>query len=372
MKKILFFGILLFTATLMNAQRPIITKWNTNINNDNSSSILIYTEGIYNYTYVKVDDASINGSGTGGGGAPIHFPQKGIYIVSVFPVGSFKFNLGFAGTSNNNKFIELSQWGDVNWNSDLSQMFKVCLNLQITATDIPNFSNVTNMRNMFANCEALLTIPNMNSWNTSNVTDMTGMFGLARNFNQNIGNWDVSKVTEMGGMFMYAMKFNQNLENWKLNSNVNLENMFDYSAMYCENYSKTLYGWAENSNIPNGRTLGAAGKVYGAFAQTYRNKLINEKGWTILGDSFNADCNYMSVADIDKKEIAIYPNPVKEILNFSEEVTNVKITDLSGRTVKQFSAKGASVNVANLAKGVYMISGVTKSGEAVNRKIVKE
>ncbi len=87
--------------------------------------------------------------------------------------------------------------------------------------------------------------------------------------------------------------------------------------------------------------------------------------------SFNEDC-LLSVTDVNKTKVQVYPNPVKDMLNFSEEVSNVKITDVSGRTVKEISAKGKSVNVAGLAKGVYMVSAVTKSGEMVNKKIVKE
>ena len=37
----------------------------------------------------------------------------------------------------------------------------------------------------------------ISKWNTSNVTDMEGMFWGADSFNQNINNWDVSNVTDM-------------------------------------------------------------------------------------------------------------------------------------------------------------------------------
>ncbi|MGC4129590.1 MAG: BspA family leucine-rich repeat surface protein [Bergeyella sp.] len=401
MKK-LFFLSFFFLVALINAQSPVITKWNTNINNDNSKEINIYITGSsYTYTYVKADDPSVTGSGNGNDGmTTITFPQVGEYVVSIYPSAffTFTFRFGLGSLGNNKKLAELSQWGDVSWNNDLSNMFTNCSNLQITATDIPNFPNVINMRYMFRGCSSLTTIPNMNSWNISNVTDMYYMFYGATNFNQNIGNWDTSKVTQMSFMFYGATNFNQNignwdiskviymdrmfsdawafnqnLGNWQLNSAVYLTNMFDNSGMNCENYSKTLYGWAENSTTPNNKNLGAVGMKYGVSAQVYRNKLINDKSWTISGDSFDSGCDVtLSMADIHKKEIVLYPNPVKDILNFSEDVFNVRIADISGKMLKQFSVSGKTVDVSKLAKGIYMVTVVAKSGKTVTKKIVKE
>lgn len=79
----------------------------------------------------------------------------------------------------------------------------------------------------------------------------------------------------------------------------------------------------------------------------------------------------MSLSDINKKKIAIYPNPVIDILHFSEEISKVKITDLSGKVVKQIFSNSKSVNIANLAKGIYIVTGTTRTGETINRKIVK-
>lgn len=72
------------------------------------------------------------------------------------------------------------------------------------------------------------------------------------------------------------------------------------------------------------------------------------------------------------KNVNLYPNPVKDILYFSEEVFNVKITDLSGRTVKQISASGKSIDVSTLAKGIYMITATAKSGETIKKKFIRE
>ena len=51
MKKSLFFIItILFFSNFIKGQNPIITKWNTNTNNDNSKQIKIPTIGSFTYT----------------------------------------------------------------------------------------------------------------------------------------------------------------------------------------------------------------------------------------------------------------------------------------------------------------------------------
>lgn len=87
--------------------------------------------------------------------------------------------------------------------------------------------------------------------------------------------------------------------------------------------------------------------------------------------SYNTNC-LLSVSDINKKKITIFPNPVKDILNFSEEVSNIKITDLSGKIVKQIPNSEKSINISKLKKGTYIITVTSKSGDLINKKFIKE
>ncbi len=80
----------------------------------------------------------------------------------------------------------------------------------------------------------------------------------------------------------------------------------------------------------------------------------------------------MSTQEFQNTKINIYPNPVKDILYFSEEVSNIKITDVSGRMVKEFSASVKSFDVSGLAKGIYMITASSKLGKVVSEKFIKE
>lgn len=83
---------------------------------------------------------------------------------------------------------------------------------------------------------------------------------------------------------------------------------------------------------------------------------------------------FLNTNDITNKDknLKLYPNPVKDILHFSENVSVVKITDLSGKDVRQFNLSGKSIDVSKLPKGIYLISISTKDGKLVRKKLMKE
>ena len=80
----------------------------------------------------------------------------------------------------------------------------------------------------------------------------------------------------------------------------------------------------------------------------------------------------LSVKDQINVKSQIYPNPVKDILTFSEEFSNVKVTDVSGKVVKQFLGPVKSLKLLELVKGTYIITADTKSGNKVSEKLIKD
>ncbi|WP_374445839.1 T9SS type A sorting domain-containing protein [Epilithonimonas sp.] len=80
----------------------------------------------------------------------------------------------------------------------------------------------------------------------------------------------------------------------------------------------------------------------------------------------------LSVNDIKSTTLNIFPNPAKDFLNFSQEISNIKITDLFGKVVQQISNSEKSINVSKLAKGTYIISATTQTGEIIKKKFIKE
>jgi surface protein len=61
--------------------------------------------------------------------------------------------------------------------------------------------------------DLIKTVKDLNSIDTSLITDMESMFSSARSFNQPLNNWDVSNVRNMRWVFCNAASFNQPLNN---------------------------------------------------------------------------------------------------------------------------------------------------------------
>ena len=73
---------------------------------------------------------------------------------------------------------------------------------------------------------------NIKSWDVSHVTTMKSMFMNAWRFNQPIGNWNVSQVTSMREMFEDASAFNQPIGKWDVSKVNDMEDMFEDSYSF--------------------------------------------------------------------------------------------------------------------------------------------
>lgn len=293
----------IYIDDVRNRCNPFITKWETTTNNE---SITIPTTNGETYDYaVDWGDGTVESGFTGDA---VHtYATAGEYEVRIsgtFPRIEFDTNFD----PNRLKIKEVTQWGSNPWTS-MENAFFGCENLDVTAADIPDLSNVTNMRSMFFYCinlqgtpefndwdvsnvtnmyetflAALVFNQNISSWNVSSVADMTGMFYAAHAFNQDIGNWDVSSVSSMKEMFREALAFNQNLGNWDISSLSNAASMLNDAPLSIENYDNTLIGWATlgtgENQIPNGVSLNAFGNQY-CESYIQRFELIDIYAWNI-------------------------------------------------------------------------------------------
>ncbi|MBK1897447.1 BspA family leucine-rich repeat surface protein [Chryseobacterium paridis] len=142
------------------------------------------------------------------------------------------------------KIVKLEQWGNIHWSS-MGQAFQACRDFDVTATDIPDLSGVTDMSNMFLNNYTLIGNPTFNDWDTSHITNLLATFAGCFVFNQPVGNWDTSKVTMMGITFNVAKKFNQPISNWNTSKVTHMTAMFSGA----EEFNQPIGNWDLSSNI---------------------------------------------------------------------------------------------------------------------------
>ncbi|GEM_PF-1209738 len=237
-----------------------ITTWQTdNAGTSNESSITIPCNSNYDYFY----DVDWNNDGIfdefGITGDITHdYAEAGTYTIQIrgaFPAIYFDYEGDFE------KLLSVDQWGSIQWQS-LESSFKGCTNLNITAIDAPDLSEVTTMEECFQYCTSLTA--NLNNWDVSNITNMYELFEDAIAFNGDISNWDVSSVTNMGDLFEGATSFNQDLNNWNVSSVKKMSDMFreatsfngnisswdvsnveDFSELfkYSESFNQNISGW---------------------------------------------------------------------------------------------------------------------------------
>ena len=91
-------------------------------------------------------------------------------------------------------------------------------------------SKVKNMFSMFANSE--FTQLDLNSWDTSNVEDMSFMFyKITMIPSLDLNKWNTSKVKDMRGMFHHTSNLKElNIQDWNTSNVEDMSDMFDYSA----------------------------------------------------------------------------------------------------------------------------------------------
>ena len=303
------------------------------------------------FTFQTASDVDItyswtaSGGGSGSGSIPAT-PTAANYTISGLPASSVvEISLSSAikaavffisGNPDNLKVTNVKQWGDATW-ATFTSAFRGCENLtNITATDIPNLSQVTNFSYMFYGCSKLNGPANIGDWdvsnvtnfahmfrakagdntdgvrmifnqdigkwNTANATSMSYMFYNCYEFNQDISNWDVSNVTNFSQMFSNARKFNQPVGKWDISKATNLQYMFTSAVLFnkplgdwnikpdignnlvqmlnnsglnCNNYSGTLNGWAAKASIPTGTE--AAKLSFAAGSRPYGTSAVDAR-----------------------------------------------------------------------------------------------
>ncbi|WP_409966327.1 hypothetical protein PIECOFPK_00241 [Mycovorax composti] len=286
------FVALLFTQLSLSQDRPFITKWQA----DGSGQISFKAQTAGDVTYTAKFST---GSGEDSIMGLINMPSPNYVSIYGLPVGGdVELRLGpqnlMAVHMYGINFKEISQWGDVVWSS-MASAFNGATVMDVTATDKPNLSQVTDMSFMFSQCEKLTGPNNINDWDVSNVTNMRAMFQAALLFNQPLNDWDVSNVGNMSDMFSGAESFNQPLDNWDVSNVRNMRSMFSSAR----SFNQPLDSW----DVSNVRDMAYMFSGAESFNQPLDNwnvsNVRNMRNMFSSARSFNQPLNNWDVSNVD-------------------------------------------------------------------------
>ncbi|MCY4491204.1 MAG: BspA family leucine-rich repeat surface protein, partial [Thaumarchaeota archaeon] len=226
--------------------------------NTNGAFIIIFEASAPNQEIIipSIDDTTEYGVIWDGGNADKYtgdasftYRTSGPKIITIektFPGINFEKNLNSAI-----QLKEIRAWGDVKW-STMEGAFYGTANMNITAIDMPDLSNVKNMDRMFAYARSLNA--DISSWDVSGVTSMEQTFLSAQMFNQPLNSWDVSSVRNMSGMFANATSFNQDISSWDVSGVTDMSGMFLSASSFNQPLNLDISSVTDTSDMFNGAT----------------------------------------------------------------------------------------------------------------------
>lgn len=224
-------------TTQAYAPEVFVTEWQTNIKDATDSTVSLYFELTGKTGYYLIDwdcNGSMDEMVDESRKVTHDYTIPGTYdvcISALFPISFQSTNLSVDERS---KLLRIKQWGTIPWSSFASSFWGMG-NMQLTASDAPDLSRVTDMSGAFGGLANFTGNNSMNSWNTINVTNMKSMFENSGKFNADISDWDTDNVTDMSRMFRNAQSFNQNIGGWNTGNVTNMNCMFYVARAFNQN-----------------------------------------------------------------------------------------------------------------------------------------
>ncbi|WP_127845427.1 BspA family leucine-rich repeat surface protein [Psychroflexus aestuariivivens] len=375
MKKSLLTIALMLLFTLYANAQDFITTWNIG-DSSNSLDFEATTSGVVNYTWQSTS-SSASGSGTfEGPDVTINGLPSGTSItLSIAPENfkSFKYiNIPFFSLFS---LSEVNQWGAVQWET-MEDAF-IDANLDVNATDLPDLSNCTSLKNMFLNNFNFNSAFNINfwdisnvtdlsgmfqgcfyfnqalsQWDTSNVTDMSSMFEEARFFNQNIGSWNTANVTDMSKMFKNTSSFNRNIGNWNTSNVTDMSEMFfgDINSSFLSEFNKNIGNW-DTSNVTTMEGMFRGAVLFNQDIGTWNTSSVSNMSrmfkFAVVFDQNIGNWDTSNVTDMSemfKRETTFFATDLPETYEFNngesssiENWDTANVTDMTDMFAKAYN-----------------------------------
>ena len=371
---------------------PLILTFYSDNNIETGGLTINITATATSFLYIgwPGEDAPIQHTGNGSSQAYNNpaLITSGNFTISVYgdgyalPTPSPSTNVTAFNLANNPYLVSCTQFGQIGLTS-LNNTFKGT-NISSVSSDLP--TSITTLIETFSNSTSP-TITNINSWDTSNVTNMSYMFSGATSFNGNMSSWDTSNVTNMSNMFNGATSFNQNISSWYTPSVTNMSNMFNGATSFNQNignwntssvsnmsymfsgatsFNQNIGSWV-TSSVSNMSNMFNGATSFNGNMSSWNFSNVTDMSYMFNGaTSFNQDIGYWYTPIVTNMS-----NMFNGATSFNQNIGSWVTSSVSNMSymfsgATSFNGNMSSWNFSNVTNMSYMFSGATSFNENIS------
>ena len=380
-------GIVLLLPSQKNG--PLVTEstflsvWDTyrtstGSSNENQVELPLESSGTYDFTVIWGDGNSNTIMSYNQPEVTHTYASVGVYTIRIDgTLIGWRFN----DQGDIRKLLEIQQWGDLRLGNSGSYFYG-CHNMVLAATDELNLIGTTTLHQTFRNCNFLGDSGSMNSWDVSNVSDMSSMFYSTNNFNADIGNWDVSNVLDMNYMFYLALPFNADIGNWDVSNVLDMSSMFerafdfnqdignwdvssvtDMSSMFLNavDFNQNIGNWSVSSVTDMSYMFAGASDFNQSIGNWDVSNVINMNVLFSSTLSFNQDIGNWSVSSVTTMRSMFY-----YASSFNQSIGNWNVSSVTNMGAMFYGASSfnqdiGNWNVSSVTNMRFMFTSVTLS-----------
>ncbi|APX73032.1 BspA family leucine-rich repeat surface protein [Companilactobacillus allii] len=239
-------------------------------------------------------------------------------------------------------FTDVENW-DMSGALALTNMFKNMKNL--TSLDLSKWdtSSVTNIGSLFYNCQRLAHVYGLKELNISNVTDISTLFyyNVANQNIHDIESWDTSKITSMRGVFSSCTNLDYiDLSNWDTSNVTDMSSMFEYTLNLTDIKGITGFNTSKVTNMSSmffncNVDLLDLSSFNTSKVTLMSSMFMNSSATNVIGDFDTSNVTRMNsifsgsaISNFEKIDLNVLNWNVLKCTSFSSAFSKIPITSL--------------------------------------------
>ncbi|PPE06153.1 BspA family leucine-rich repeat surface protein [Williamsoniiplasma lucivorax] len=218
---------------------------------------------------------------------------------------------------------------NIGWdNNPKSETYQQAYTLPTTVLQVPNYISpqITSLAKLFIGAQKF-NCSEISYWDTSHITNMSGLFANTELFNQDISRWNTANVTNMSNLFVANFTFNGDISKWDTSKVTNMQAMFNYTTAF----QGDLSHW-NTANVTDMRMMFWNTSINCDLSHWNTAKVTDMGGMFALSRNFNGNISQWNVANVTNMSEMFLDAP-KFNIDLAKWDTS-KVTDMSGMFLK--------------------------------------